>query len=102
MESSASISVSSETDICLESQTFRLVNWEERNFLWLINSSQEQPAKKAEAKQDPESKIYVYGERADATRSDGNDKFELLKTEGQPEWMEKLLKKVPLYKFYIL
>ena len=102
MESSASISVSSETDICLESQTFRLVNWEERNFLWLINSSQEQPAKKAEAKQDPESKIYVYGERADETKSDGNDKFELLKTEGQPEWMEKLLKKVPLYKFYIL
>ena len=97
MESLASISVSSETDICLESQTFRLVNWEERNFLWLINSSQEQPAKKAEAKQDPQSKIYVYGERADETRSDGNDKFELLKTEGQPGWMEKLLKKVPLY-----
>ena len=97
MESSASISVSSETDICLESQTFRLVNWEERNFLWLINSSQEQPAKKAEAKQDPESKIYVYRERADETRSDGKDKFELLKTEGQPGWMERLLKKVPLY-----
>ena len=97
MESSASISVSSETDIFLESQTFRLVNWEERNFLWLINSSQEQSAKKAEAKQDPQSKIYVYGERADETRSDENDKFELLKTEGQPGWMEKLLKKVPLY-----
>ena len=97
MESSASISVSSETDICLESQTFRLVNWEERNFLWLINSSQEQPAKKAEAKQDPESKICVYGKRADETRSDEKDKFELLKTEGQPGWMEKLLKKVPLY-----
>ena len=102
MKSLASISVSSETNICLKSQTFRIVNWEKRNFLWLINSSQEQPAKKAEAKQDSESKIYVYGERADETRSDGNDKFELLKTEGQPGWMEKLLKKVSLYYFYIL
>ena len=40
----------------------------------------------------------VYEEGADETRSGGNDKFfELLKTEGQPGWMEKLLKKVPLY-----
>ena len=91
------MSVSSETDICLESPNFPPC-WEETNFLWLVNtSSQEKPAKKAEAKQDPGSKIYVYGERAVETRSDGNDKFELLKTEGQPGWMEKLLKKVPLY-----
>ena len=38
----------------------------------------------------------VYEEGANETRSGGNDKFELLKTEGQPGWMEKLLKKVPL------
>ena len=38
----------------------------------------------------------VYEEGADETRSGGNDKFELLKTEDQPGWMEKLLKKVQL------
>ena len=43
------------------------------------------------------SEMNVHEEGADETRSGGNDKFELLKTEGQPGWMEKLLKKVPLY-----
>ena len=61
------------------------------------DSSQEKPAKKTKAQQDPESEMNVYEEGADETRSGGNDKFELLKTEGQPGWMEKLLKKVPLY-----